>query len=255
MYKTPSNLLDSTIYVDVIGVGGTGAYLLSLLAQMNFILINVSEGRTKLHVTAFDDDVVSEFSVGRQNFYPQDLGINKAEVIINRINLGFGTQWEYRNERYDSKVVRNKDVLMTCVDNISSRIEIGKLNCKKKSECLWIDGGNDSTSGNVIFGHLGQPENQIKIPNWFDLYYETMKNLKDDNRDSCSHSDSINRQGFGVNHQTALFMSQFLWKMLRYGEVNIGAQFFDLKEGDSKALEINSNVWESFGYTEHLKKH
>lgn len=251
IYTTNEKFINTNVKIAIIGVGGTGAYLVSLMAQLNYILQKISEGHSTISVTAYDNDDVSVYNVGRQNFFPQDIGKNKAKTIIRRINMGFGTNWKFIESQFKPSESSKFDVIMTCVDNVKTRIEIGQSADGKDSNCIWIDGGNDATGGNILFGHLGKPKREQKLPNWYDLYYETMKTVKDREEESCSHSDSINKQGFGVNQQTALLMSQFVWKMLRHGEVEIGAQYFDLKEGEMSALEIDPSVWESFGYIAH----
>jgi hypothetical protein len=52
-------------------------------------------GRSQgIEITIMDADLVSETNCVRQPFSVSDIGINKATVLINRINLFWGTQWK-----------------------------------------------------------------------------------------------------------------------------------------------------------------
>ena len=54
-----------------------------------------------LSVTVYDPDtVVSPFNIGRQLFYATDLGLNKAEVLVGRVNVAYGTKWRAAGEEY-----------------------------------------------------------------------------------------------------------------------------------------------------------
>jgi len=70
--------------------------------------------RFGLTVALMDADVVTETNCIRQPFAASDIGQNKATVLINRINLFWGTQWQAipnhfhersfdRNEGYPKK--------------------------------------------------------------------------------------------------------------------------------------------------------
>lgn len=45
-----------------------------------------------LEVTVIDSDQVSEANVGWQMFYPSDVGLSKATVLVNRINMAMGSR-------------------------------------------------------------------------------------------------------------------------------------------------------------------
>jgi len=254
-FHTPPHLLANSINVTLVGVGGTGGYLLSHLAQMNYLLRNLSNGQSSLNVTVYDPDIVTEWNIGRQNFFPCDRGQNKALVLASRVNTWFGTQWTAIPESYNGNSTHEVDFLMTCLDSAKTRCEIAKEAMSKKSEwklqnTLWIDGGNDVDSGQVILGHLhpkGGGENHL--PNVYELYGSKMESIEDDPTESCSHSDSLSRQDYGVNHQTALLMAQLLWQLVRHGGVEFHGNFFSLPDGSIDSLIPDPVVWKSFGYS------
>jgi PRTRC genetic system ThiF family protein len=252
-FTIPSQMMNRHIHVTVVGCGGTGSYLLPLLAQMNYLLRNLSNDECGINVTAYDPAVVSPTNCGRQNFWPMDINKPKSQVLIERLNMGFGTHWTY-NVRKATGSFYSCDVLMTCVDTISSRLSIGNEYADITTEKIWIDGGNDDRSGNIIFGHLGQPSEGQKLPNWFDLYADTMKHIADDDTKSCSHEQSISRQDFGVNQQCALIMARALWRLLRHGSTDKGMHYFDVRDESIDSMNIDPQVWSMFNYVDAPKQ-
>lgn len=248
-FTTPANLINSDINIHVIGVGGTGSYLVSMLSQMNYLLRAISHDQVSLNVIVYDPDTVSRYNIGRQNFQLADLNKSKAQTLVKRLNMGWGTKWGAIQKEYEANTRHTPDVIFTCVDNIKSRVALGKKFKDVNNDTIWIDGGNSSHQGNVIWGHLGTPDDTQKVPNWFDLYGDINATQKDDPTESCSHEDSILKQDWGINHITAILMCQYLWRMLRHGQVGHHIQIFDIAEGQLDSLEIDPEVWKTFNYT------
>ena len=82
VYKTPSALLTKRIRVVVVGAGGTGSEMLDGLVKLNYAIIQLGHPGG-LHVTLFDDDVVSRTNVARQRFFQGDEGESKALLTIH----------------------------------------------------------------------------------------------------------------------------------------------------------------------------
>lgn len=111
------------VSVTLVGAGGNGGQMLSALARINTALI--ATGHPGLHVTVWDDDTVEEPNIGRQLFSWDDIGQNKAICLTSRFNRFYGTGWDARPERFtDDSPTGN--IVITCVDNISTRLEYGK---------------------------------------------------------------------------------------------------------------------------------
>lgn len=251
-FKCPLSLVNTRVRVLLVGAGGTGAYCGSLLAQCNYLLRALSDDMAYLEVTVVDPDVVTEFNIGRQGFYPCDIGKPKSKVLVDRLNLGFGTHWRYAVETLEScRSPHLYDVLFTCVDNIKCRQHLGQQYQNVVCETLWIDGGNGRSDGQVIMGHLGVPKAEEKLPNVFDLYQKVMATAREEPGESCSHQQALHRQDFGVNHMTALLMVQQLWLLLRHGELDHHGNFFDLHEGCVIPLAADADIWRTFGYRVH----
>ena len=89
------------ITVNLIGAGGTGSQMLQSLARIDYALYKL--GHPGLNVRVFDNDIVTEANIGRQLFSPNDVGLNKADVLVTRINTFFGVNWESVSELYDGE--------------------------------------------------------------------------------------------------------------------------------------------------------
>ena len=247
-FKLSPTMLNRHVNVTVAGCGGTGSYLLPMLAQINYLLRALSGDMCGLNVTAYDPNCVRITNVGRANFWPVDVDRPKSEVLIERLNMGFGTQWTHKHANVERCHATSCDFLMTCTDTVSSRMAIGQAHKEDDNEIVWIDGGNGESDMNVCVGHLGYPRNTLKIPNWFDLYAPTMQNVKDDTRKSCSHEDSITRQDWGVNQQCAMLMARVLWRFLRHGATAHGLHYCDINAEQLDSLQIDPAVWATFDY-------
>ena len=77
------------VTVNIIGAGGTGSQVLTCMARLDVTLRAL--GHPGLFVTLYDPDTVTEANIGRQLFSPSELGLNKAQCLVTRINHFFGT--------------------------------------------------------------------------------------------------------------------------------------------------------------------
>src|SRR6476661_5084450 len=113
------------ISVYLIGCGGTGSQVLSGLARINHAMQALNH--PGLFVTAFDGDHVSPSNIGRQLFSPSDIGRNKANVLITRVNSFFGQGW-ISDDGFFSKneffTRGGANIIISCTDTAKSRMEI-----------------------------------------------------------------------------------------------------------------------------------
>ena len=87
----PSGLLSRRpVRILVVGAGGTGSAIVMGLPYLHQAMRAWGHAYG-LEVTLMDGDMVSETNCVRQPFSWSDVGQNKATVLINRINLFWGT--------------------------------------------------------------------------------------------------------------------------------------------------------------------
>ena len=157
------NLSRHEISVSLIGCGGTGSQVLTGLGQMHASVQALHQQERincqGLSVTVYDPDTVSPFNIGRQLFYATDLGLNKAEVLVGRVNMAYGTKWRAVGEGFALGSSRRPDVLITCVDTAKARRELHKDLWKARymeAASYWLDCGNLATVGQVVLGQPGR---------------------------------------------------------------------------------------------------
>ena len=160
------------VTVNLIGAGGTGSQVLTCLARLDAALRGL--GHPGLFVTLYDPDIVTEANIGRQLFGPSDLGQNKAQCLVTRINNFFGNDWKAQPDIYptvlkDARRDNLANITITCTDNIKSRIDLWNLlkalpqptYCTYETPLYWMDFGNTQTTGQVVMGTVPK---KIKQP-------------------------------------------------------------------------------------------
>lgn len=242
MYKLPEyfETLPHAISIDVVGVGGTGSLLLPRLARIDFALKNMDH--PGIHVTAYDFDTVELFNIGRQNFGPGDVGLNKAECLISKINMAYGTQWEAIDKKKDEYWQSN--ITITCVDNV----ELRRKMCRRKkgintnsrrtdynTPFFWIDCGNGKDFGQVVLTDI-----EKKLKNVYDIYgdLEQFDNIENQGILGCSYEDKLNEQDLFINDEIALKTADLVYKMLRHKQIDYHGAVVNQKEVITKPFKI-----------------
>ena len=115
------------VTVNVIGAGGTGSQVLTCLARFDTALRGL--GHPGLFVTVYDPDTVTEANIGRQLFSPSDIGLNKAQGLVTRMNNFFGNGWKAVPDIYpailkDARRDNLANITITCTDNVKSRLDL-----------------------------------------------------------------------------------------------------------------------------------
>lgn len=114
----------------IIGAGGTGGYLIPNLGRM--VGIKNKEGKSHT-VTIVDKDLIEDRNLLRQNFSPNDVGKNKAEVMASRYGRAFGQTFYYLTDYIESgeqvlEIMQSEPnkmpVIIDCVDNNKTRFII-----------------------------------------------------------------------------------------------------------------------------------
>lgn len=237
------------ISVNVIGVGGTGSQVLTHLARINEGLISLNH--PGLHVTAFDNDIVTEANIGRQAFSPVDLGVNKAVCLTSRINRYFGNDWNAVPSIYNGAPA---NITISCVDTAAGRIEISKL-LKVKSEkgihpyeqkYYWLDFGNSRDTGQVILGTIGtikQPKSEqyqpIGLLKDVVKYFPQLKRIKEaDQGPSCSLAEAINKQDLFINSTLSNLGCNLIWKLFTNGRTEYQGVFLNVNNLSTNPIKV-----------------
>ena len=118
-------LLRRTVKVAVVGCGGTGSAVISGLPHLHQALLAYGHP-SGLSVTAIDGDRISATNCVRQPFSASEIGLFKSVVLVNRLNLFWGLDWEavphHVNANHD---LRNDfDLVIGCVDSRAGRAKI-----------------------------------------------------------------------------------------------------------------------------------
>jgi PRTRC genetic system ThiF family protein len=187
----------------VIGAGGTGSAIVMGLPYLDQAM-RVWGNRHGLQVVQMDANQVSETNCIRQPFSVSDIGQNKATVLINRINLFWGTKWvampnHLHARSFDRNQDRCPDLVIGCVDTRAARKAIvdsfsGALN----RVCYWLDLGNNAASGQYVLGQPLNGRNRRKaerLRTVSELYPEVIDaESGEDPLPSCSAVEALDRQ-------------------------------------------------------------
>ena len=232
------------ITVHLVGVGGTGSHVLTNLAMMSQAMAKIE--RQPLFVRAFDFDEVTENNIGRQNFSPADIGENKANVLINRINRFYGYQWQAEDmsyELFNGGSHMEPNIIISCVDSVKSRKEIASTWLNRKSAPYWMDIGNSTRKAQIILGAdtLGRDPESAGCRNVLSDFFAEYPGVKDDPNDdtpSCSALASLNRQDLFINKIVASYATHMLWTLLKDYMIDYRGMYINLETLQTNKIPI-----------------
>ena len=249
----------NAVSVNLIGAGGTGSRMLTALAEMSHSLIAL--GHAGLHVTLFDDDVITEANLGRQRFAEAELNLYKSVALINRVNRFYGTNWKAITEKFERYPNGNlpehakANIYISCVDTVAARYEIAAVlkdlseyrgyNSRDKG-LYWMDFGNGQYSGQVLLSTITtieQPASRQYQPvSALPLVTEEFKDLLaaqvDNNEPSCSLAEALHKQDLFINAALAADGASLLWSLFRNGMTDIRGFFKNLKEHRTQPIMV-----------------
>lgn len=251
-------LLTRAIKVVLVGAGGTGSHVLRRLATLHLAMVELGHP-AGLDVLVIDPDTVSKTNVGRQNFWPSDVGQPKAEILVNRCNMLMGTKWEAEKSKVTDKTQFSRpDIVIGCVDNRMGRAAI--LNALTRSvyqSAYWLDIGNRESDGQLILGEVfsARCKRENRLPHVADLFPDIIDGSLDDQDDapSCSMAEALSKQSLFINDTMANMACNLLNEIFRYGKITIHGQFVNIKSGRITPLAIDPEAWKRFGYKENAK--
>ena len=249
----PSGLLGRRpLRILVVGAGGTGSAIVMGLPYLHQAMRAWGHGYG-LEVTLMDGDTVSETNCVRQPFSWSDVGHNKATVLINRINLFWGTIWNAHPACFDEATLRsnqdrNPDLLIGCVDTRAVRAVIERSVTRKSSYvAYWLDLGNNASSGQFVLGQPLNGRNRRKaerLRTVSELYPEIADaTTGEDPLPSCSAVEALERQEPFINQTLAASALAMLARLLRYGRLGHHGAFFNAGTGQMTCLPVDSELW------------
>jgi sulfur-carrier protein adenylyltransferase/sulfurtransferase len=251
-HKIPAHMVQRPWRVIVVGAGGTGSAVLPALARLHHAMIELGHPGG-IECTVWDDDTVSPTNVGRQGFYPNDVGSYKASLIVNRLNMLMGTNWRAETRRLNGRTALfNVDMVIGCVDTRAARKAI--LETIEGSHAYYLDCGNDTDRGQVILGEVMPKVHRKKCPDRLphvgDLFPDLVDPSKDaaDETPSCSMSDALRKQSLVINSAVAVQAFNLLWTLYRTGSLKFSGVFVNLTSGRTNPIPIDPAAWARFGY-------
>src|SRR5215472_170357 len=116
IHRLHGELLRREVRVLVVGCGGTGSSIIGGLPYLHQAML--AQGHPYgLRVTVMDGDRISPFNCVRQPFGRAEVGLNKAIVLVNRLNIFWGFNWEAVPESLtENHHLRSTDIVIGCVD-------------------------------------------------------------------------------------------------------------------------------------------
>jgi PRTRC genetic system ThiF family protein len=252
-HTIPNDLLgQKPVRVLVVGAGGTGSAIVMGLPYLDQAM-RVWGRSSGLEVVMMDADTVSETNCVRQPFSVSDIGQNKATVLINRINLFWGTRWRAEPTYFDEQTFdrindRSIDLLIGCVDTKVARCIIARTLTKGRNRtAYWLDLGNNASSGQFV---LGQPLNArnrrkaARLRTVGELYPEIIDaEAGEDPLPSCSAVEALDRQEPYINQTLASAALAMLARLFRYGKLMHHGGFFNAERGAISALPVDPQLW------------
>ncbi|NUX57966.1 PRTRC system ThiF family protein [Paraburkholderia youngii] len=251
-HEIPAHMVRRPWKVIVVGAGGTGSAVLPALARLHHAMIELGHAGG-IECTVYDDDTVSPTNVGRQGFYPNDVGGYKASLIVNRLNMLMGTNWRAVTQRLNGRTALfNVDLVIGCVDTRAARKAI--LDTVGETHAYYLDCGNDTDRGQVVLGQT-MPRRQRKaspdrLPHVGELFPDLVDPSKDadDDTPSCSMADALRKQSLVINSAIAVQAFNLLWTLFRTGSLKYSGVFVNLTTGRTNPIPIDPAAWARFGY-------
>lgn len=253
-------LLSRKVKVVLVGAGGTGSHVLRRLANIHLAMVELGHPEG-LDVTVFDPDTVSKTNVGRQAFYPSDVGLPKAQILVHRCNMLMQTNWSACQEKITANTpMYHTDIVIGCIDNRAGRKAILSA-IESSGSAYWMDFGNREHDGQVILGQIihqreSAEKHAARLPHAANLFAELVDATLDDKDEtpSCSLAEALEKQSLFINDTVANAGTNMLWELFRYGQLSYHGVFINNKTGRANPLPIDPEAWKRFGYEVPLVK-
>ncbi len=254
-HRIHEELLRRQVRVLVVGCGGTGSAVAAGLPYLHQAMLACGHPGG-LHVTLMDGDTISPTNCVRQPFSRSEIGLYKAVVLVNRINIFWGLNWEAVPAHLTDRQAfsashengyKRTHIVIGCVDTRAARAVIRDATGDYSSVDYWLDIGNNADSGQFI---LGEPLNQVNrrartrlcsVAEWFPEIVDAGRD--NDGMPSCSAAEALARQEPFVNQALAQHALALLARLFRYGMTSYYGGFINLATGGCAPLPTDSRLW------------
>jgi PRTRC genetic system ThiF family protein len=256
IHRIHPELLERQVRVLAVGCGGTGSAVVAGLPYLHQSL--VAHGHPGgLHVTVVDGDTISPANCVRQPFARSEIGLKKAIVLVNRLNLFWGLKWEavpvylqpgtIISRGYSGDDLR-AHIVVGCVDTRAARAVICDAVGQSSRVSYVVDAGNIADSGQFIMGEPLNERNRrsrLRLRMAPELFPEIADpSLDNDGEPSCSAVEALERQSPFVNSTLAQHALALLARLFRYGEISYHGGFINLATGVTSVLRIDPQYWD-----------
>ncbi len=252
VHFTDNYLINPTnpLTVNLIGAGGTGSRVVSKLMAMNHSLIAL--GHPGLQVRVWDNDIVTEANLGRQDFAQSEVGLYKSVALVNRANRWTGMGWKAETQKFErDSLGRLPDharatIFLTCVDKVQARFEVAEIlkrfatgNSNYQCPKYWLDFGNGKHTGQVILSTVGkipQPNSERyevveSLPFVTDEFADLLRHSEEtDDTPSCSLAEALEAQDLFINSVLSNMGASLLWSIFRLGILETRGFFLNLSD-------------------------
>jgi PRTRC genetic system ThiF family protein len=254
-HQIHAKLLTRKVQILLVGAGGTGSRMLEKLVCLHRAIRALGHP-FGLNVTVIDPDTVSPSNIGRQAFYPGDIGAFKSDVLVNRANMALeDTVWTSVVEKINTSVkLSDIDLVIGAVDNRAARLGILRgLESPMSGKRYWLDTGNRRADGQVILGEVTsgrlKKDDLMRLPHVGELYPDLIDPAAetDDDGPSCSLAEALEKQSLFINPTVADVAANILWQLFTKGSIDTHGAFINLDRMMVTPLRIDPLVWKRFG--------
>jgi PRTRC genetic system ThiF family protein len=258
-----AKLLTKPVKILLVGAGGTGSQMVKTLVNLHKAMVALGHPHG-LRVTVVDPDIVSQANIGRQNFYPGDVGSFKADVLVTRANMELeNVVWESDIGKLDTRSnLEDYDIVIGAVDNRAARLGILRgLEGAHSGIRYWLDMGNRKADGQAILGEVSSRskvgEDKLRLPHVGELYPELIDPAHEDADDtpSCSLAEALEKQSLFINPTIANFAGNILSQLFTKGQIENHGVFVNLERSMVMPLRVDPDVWTRFGVVRDGRRH
>ena len=249
MHRIKHWMLRDRISIVVVGCGGTGAALVSGLPYLHHALLAAGHP-SGVKVCVIDGDRITETNCVRQPFTLSEVGLYKAQVLVNRLNVFWGLDWcAVPTHVRCGRDVPECDFLISCVDTRAARATLVKVTrLKSRNYVYWLDTGNSSASGQFVMGEPLRPnrkDRSTRLPCVDELFPQMIQASLDkrDREPACSAAAALIQQEPHINQSIAQLVLAMLARLFRHGELSYHGGFINLSTGRVNPLPVDRTVW------------